>query len=92
MKTLPDEVKPFERTPEFDASSVPVGLLRGHHTSHGVWGAITVLQGRVIYRINSTPAEEVTLTPGVVGIIEPDVPHSVELLDGARFFVQFYKA
>lgn len=91
MTTLPGGLIAFTRTPDFTASTVPSGLLHQHRTQPGVWGRIVVLDGSVLYRILVSHAEEITLSPGQDGIVEPGTAHEVVPSEGARFFVEFYK-
>lgn len=91
MKTLPADVQPYKRTPEFDEATVPPALLRRHDTKAGVWGRIHVLEGRMRYRILEPETEEHELAPGRDGIIEPRVDHQVEMLGPVRFFVEFLR-
>ena len=90
MRSLPDGVAPYRRTPSFTSETVPPTLLRDHATKAGVWGLIQVVRGALIYRISKT-REEHRLVPGTHGVVEPEVLHSVELLEDAEFFVEFWK-
>ena len=90
MKSLPAGLAPYRRTPSFTSETVPPALLRDHATKAGVWGLIQVVSGALIYRIPQT-REELRLVPGSPGVVEPEVLHSVELLDDAEFFVEFWK-
>jgi len=90
MKTLPDDVQAFRRTPDFTVDTVPAGLLRDHRTKAGVWGLITVTSGQVTYRIKDE-AEPYLLSPGQPGVVEPEVFHCVELSEDAVFHVAFWK-
>ena len=91
MKPLPDDVRPHRETPVFDQDSVPPGLLGRHTTAEGVWGLIEVLEGRLRYRILEPEVEEHLLEPGHPGVVEPQVPHQVELLGPVRFRVVFHR-
>ena len=91
MKTLPVDVQPYKRTPEFDESTVPSALLRRHDTKACVWARIHVLEGRMRYRILEPETEEHELAPGHDGIIEPRVDHQVEILGPVRFCVEFLR-
>ena len=91
MKTLPANAVAYRRTPEFTHRSVPSGLLRGHITKEGAWGRIVVLEGALTYRILESTVEEVPLTPGNCGVIEPMVRHEVVPHSGVRFYVEFYR-
>ncbi|MFZ5653505.1 MAG: DUF1971 domain-containing protein [Pseudomonadota bacterium] len=91
MKTLPDEVRPYQRTPVFTETTVPAGLLRAHTTKAGTWGRILVLEGRLRYRILSPAVEEVLLTPERFGVVEPQVPHEVAPDGPVKFLVEFLR-
>jgi tellurite resistance-related uncharacterized protein len=92
VKTLPDDVTPYKRTAEFDQDTMPAGLRRAHTTKAGVWARIHVLEGRLRYRVHGEVVETHELTPETPGIVEPQVPHDVEPIDGARFFVEFLRS
>ena len=91
MKALPTDVFPYKRTPDFMESTVPAGLLRSHDTEDGVWGKIVVLEGTVLYRILEPEIEEILLSPGRFGVVEPTVRHEVVPFPGVRFYVEFYR-
>ena len=91
MQVLPGSVTSYKRTPIFDQSTVPPGLLKAHQTKAGVWGKIIVLEGRLLYRILEPTIEEVVLAVGDVAIVEPQVLHEVTPLGEVRFCVDFYK-
>jgi tellurite resistance-related uncharacterized protein len=91
MKSLPTNVFPYKRTPEFTESTVPAGLLRSHHTKHGVWGKIIVLEGTLLYRILEPEIEEILLSTDRFGVVEPAVRHEVVPSAGVRFCVEFHR-
>ncbi len=90
MKSLPDNVVAYKKTPEFDESSVPNGLLNNHQTKEGVWGKIVILEGGLLYTINE-PKEEIYLDSNNSGVVEPTVYHQVKPLGKVRFYVEFYR-
>ncbi|RYZ07110.1 MAG: DUF1971 domain-containing protein [Myxococcales bacterium] len=90
VSTLPGDVQAYQRTPEFDEHTVPRGLLRAHTTKPGVWGRIVVVQGTLLYRVPARGVE-LLLDASQAGIIEPEVPHEVELRGSVRFYVEFLK-
>lgn len=90
MKAIPEGLTPYRQTPVFTIDTVPPGLLRDHRTKAGVWGVIHVAKGRVRYTI-SPAGEDVVLNPGYPGVIEPEVPHHVLLLDEGSFYVEFWR-
>ena len=91
MKTIPEDVAPYQRTPEFTEETLPAGLRRRHDTKAGVWGRICVVEGRLLYRILEPEIEEQVLEPGRDGVVEPRVPHEVEPIGRVRFFVEFHR-
>jgi len=89
---LPEDFAAYKRTPEFSPGTIPAGLRKAHATRPGVWARIHVLQGRLAYRIEDWQVDTV-LTPEHPGIVVPELPHSVEPLDGdTRFYVEFHAA
>ncbi len=86
MARLPEDVKPYKRTPSFDEHSVPKGLLRDHTTRPGVWAQIHVEAGRLEYTCRQGVF---VLKPGTLGIVEPEVPHHVRPLGPVLFHVVF---
>lgn len=91
MKTLPPEVVHYKTTPEFTQDSVPAGLRRNHTTAAGVWGRIVILEGSLRYNIEEPEAEQLLLTPGTYGIVEPQMAHHVEMIGPVRFCVEFHR-
>lgn len=92
MQSLPANVHPYRRTPEFTESTTPSGLRRDHITKPGVWGVIHVTQGSLEYHILEPAEERPLLTPDMLGIVEPTMRHQVTPLGPVRFFVEFYAA
>lgn len=91
MKTLPPDVRPYKRTPEFTEQTVPAGLLGRHDTAEGVWGLIQVVEGELLYRILEPEIEEHRLRPDSPGVVEPRVAHQVEIVGPVRFYVEFHR-
>jgi tellurite resistance-related uncharacterized protein len=81
----------YRRTPVFDESSIPAGLLRRHATKAGVWAHIHVLEGELVFRLLEPPAGEERLSPDRVREIEPEVLHEVEARGPVRFYVEFLR-
>lgn len=91
MLALPDDVKAYKKTSVFTKETVPKGLLGRHNTKENTWGLIVVESGSLLYSIYDEQSTTVELSPGVRGIIEPQVYHKVELLsEDATFYVEFY--
>ena len=98
MEELPADVSACRRTPEYTERTVPPGLERVHDTRAGVWGRLVVVEGGLRYRIygpedarGEGPCEEHWLTPGVDGVIAPQVPHTVLFEGPVRFYVEFLR-
>lgn len=91
MKTLPDHVTAYKRTPNFTEATVPKGLLKAHKTKAGTWGNIIVLKGVLLYRILEPELEEVLLSPSQFGVVEPTILHEVEPQGEIEFLVEFHK-
>jgi tellurite resistance-related uncharacterized protein len=92
--TLPPDVRPYSRTPEFTHDTMPPGLRRAHAIKVEAWGVIHVLEGRLAYRINDPrrPTTETVLEPGAApGVVEPTIIHEVEPLGPVRFYVEFHR-
>ncbi len=89
MKSLPENVVAYKKTPEFNESTIPNGLLNNHQTKVGVWGKIVVLEGRLLYTINVSK-EAIELDKSTFGVVEPGVLHQVKALGKVRFYVEFY--
>lgn len=87
---MPEEVEAYRKTAEFNEQTVPESLRRNHSTKPGVWAKIQVIEGKVIYRVNSLSAK-FELSPGAPGIVIPETRHSIEPIGPVRFFVEFYK-
>jgi tellurite resistance-related uncharacterized protein len=87
---LPPGLAAYRRTPIFDQHTIPAGLRREHRTRPGVWGLITVLEGRLQFRRLEPPAEKL-LSPGNPGVVAPEQPHEVAPDGPVRFYVEFYR-
>jgi tellurite resistance-related uncharacterized protein len=88
MASLPEGVSVYTETPSFSELDMPSGLLQDHRTKAGVWAQIVVEDGRLEY----TCARGVfVLSPGIVGILEPEQPHHVRPVGRVRFHVSFLR-
>ncbi|PWF45450.1 DUF1971 domain-containing protein [Massilia glaciei] len=91
MKTLPATVAHYKTSSEFNQDTVPQALQRTHTTADNVWGRIVVHEGSLRYTIEEPEAEQHLLSPGIFGIVEPQVPHHVEVIGPVRFSVEFHR-
>ena len=87
---MPDDFKAYRKTAEFNERTVPQSLRRDHSTKPGVWAKIQVIEGKLNYRIDAL-GTQFELSPGVAGIVIPEVRHHVEPAGSVRFFVEFYQ-
>lgn len=88
---LPPGLVAYRRTPVFSETTLPAGLRREHRTKAGVWGVITVIDGRLRLR-RLAPLVETVLGPSSAAVVAPEEPHDVEPLGPVRFFVEFHAA
>ena len=91
LSGLPAGLVAYRRTPIFDQDTIPASLRREHRTAAGVWGLITVLEGRLRFR-TLRPARETVLALGTPMAVAPQQPHEVDPDGPVRFFVEFYRA
>jgi tellurite resistance-related uncharacterized protein len=87
---IPDDLVAYSQSPVFTQDTIPSALLKAHETKRGVWALVHVLDGRLRYRVHA-PRSETTLTPDMVGVIEPDAVHSVEPIGPVRFYLEFFR-
>ena len=85
---MPENLKPYRQTAEFNERTIPQSLRRDHSTKAGVWAKIKVIEGKLNYRIDALGAQ-FELSPEVPGIVIPEVRHHVEPIGCVRFFVEF---
>ncbi len=81
----------YQRTPDFDETSIPAGLLKDHSTKPGVWGVIHVLAGQLRYVVEPPLARELVLDEAAPGIVVPEVLHRVAPIGAVTFFVEFHR-
>ena len=91
MKTLPSGVAYYARSPEFSDKSIPENLLESHRTKTMTWAKIVVTEGKILYRILEPRIEELELSPHRSGVVEPEVPHELEVMGDVRFHLDFYR-
>ncbi len=84
----PPDLRPYRRTPEFDAQTTPGALQRAHSTRPGTWAQLHVLAGALVFR-DLVSGHEQALPTGVHRVIFPERPHEVVINGPVRFFVEF---
>ncbi len=91
MQQMPKQCASYKKTPVFDETTVPAGLLKAHQTKAGTWGKIVILEGQLLYRILEPTLEEIVLEPDHPGVVEPEVLHEVLPLGKVSFYVDFHR-
>ena len=91
MTGFPEGLTKYSETPLFTAESVPDTLLKAHATKDGVWGKLQVLEGSLHYIVLGPPDSRSLVAAGEQGVIEPTVPHHLELAGPVAFKVAFYR-
>lgn len=91
MAHLPDTVEKYAESPEFTHETVPDKLTSVHDTKAGTWGRLVVLEGALTYVVPGPPESRTLVDTGSTAIIEPTVPHHVEIDGPVRFKVEFLK-
>ena len=91
MGHFPEGLTKYSETPLFTAESVPEKLLKAHTTKPGVWGKLQVLEGSLHYIVPGPPLSRALIEAGDHGVIEPTVPHHLEISAPVAFKVEFYR-
>lgn len=94
MTALPPTAQPYHRTADFTESSIPSSLVaRKHATKPGVWERIRVKEGRLRCHRGGADEQTEVLEPSREVVLEPGVPHRLELLDEpVRVFIEFLRS
>lgn len=87
---IPENCRPYKKTPVFTEETVPAGILKDHATKAGTWGLLSILEGSLEYVVPAKNHRQV-LTPDTRAVIEPEVLHHVKPLGSVRFFVEFWR-
>lgn len=78
----------YRTTEVFTQDSIPAALLKEHRIKAGSRGVLRVLSGR-IWLVHEVGGERILLSPDRPGLIEPLVPHHVELDGPVQFQIDF---
>jgi tellurite resistance-related uncharacterized protein len=90
MPELPAHAREYKRTATFTQQTVPNGLLSDHTTKAGTWARIVVTSGELGYSFGE-PRRAFVLRPDRAGVVQPQVPHQVELRGPVEFHVEFLR-
>lgn len=88
---IPEGYELARSTPQFDAESVPAGLLAAHRVAKGVWGLAVIESGTLEFTFEDE-GEPRELGAGESQVIPPARPHHVKPLGEVSFRVEFYRA
>jgi tellurite resistance-related uncharacterized protein len=91
QRVMPKSHAPYQRTPDFDAESVPAALRRRHTTKAGVWALIHVTRGALDYHVHEPFERHEVLTPEAPGVVLPEVEHHVAPTGDVSFYVEFWR-
>lgn len=90
---LPHGLRHYKSTPVFTADTIPGSLLTSHATKAGVWGLLRVERGRLLFCLDADVQEKVVVEHGGSVVIDPGVPHHVEILDAdTAFHIEIHRA
>ena len=76
----------------FDAETIPAGLRRAHLVADHTWALLRVLEGSVVFAIETTPPVSRRVEAGAEQPIPPGVPHLVRAEEPVRLVVDFLVA
>jgi tellurite methyltransferase len=85
---LPSSARQYKRTATFTELTLPAALRADHRTKPGTWARIVVEAGRAEYHARGRGR---ILERGVVGIVEPEVPHRLVPLGPLAVHVEFLR-
>ena len=91
ITVLPEGVTKYYETPKFDQDTLPLALQKEHKTKPGCWAKAIITDGSIDYVLEERPDEILTVNAGQFVIIEPEVPHHVEVTGPVLFHLEFYK-
>ena len=74
----------------FDADTLPAGLRSRHRVAERTWGCLRVLEGSLVFSMDSDPPVEIQLSAGGRQPIPPGVEHAVTVRGSVRLVVEFY--
>lgn len=94
INLIPSELPPgleiYARSPDFVPATLPADLMHAHYTAEGAWGVIRVLEGAVLYALESPSNASIVLRAGESAVIEPQRLHHLRFVEDGRFFIEFH--
>jgi tellurite resistance-related uncharacterized protein len=86
---LPADLEVVRTAGPFDADTLPPALQRTHLVAERTWGMLRVLEGAIVFAIETTPPSSTRLAAGEQQPIPPGVPHLVRVDEPMRLAVDF---
>lgn len=87
---MPDGLRLARTAGPFDELTLPAGLRRNHRVADRTWGCLRVLDGQVLFSMETEPPIEVELCAGDEQAIPPGIPHMVTVDGAVQLVVDFY--
>lgn len=87
----PPEMVLYQRSPEFNETSIPGDFIYGYRISAGTWGKIVVLQGKLNYSVELPLDLRYNLVSPDYTFIVPDTECKIVPDGEVRFFVEYYR-
>jgi tellurite resistance-related uncharacterized protein len=86
---LPADLHVVRTAGPFDRDTLPPALQRPHLVADRTWGVLRVLEGAVVFAIETTPPLSVRLTSGDEQPIPPGVHHLLRADEPVRLEIDF---
>lgn len=86
---LPTGLEVVRTAGPFDADTLPAGLRRAHLVADRTWAVLRVLDGAVVFAIETTPPRSVRLVGGDEQPIPPNVAHLLRVDEPVQLAVDF---
>ena len=86
---LPEGLEVVRSAGPFDADTLPAGLRRAHYVADRTWGRLRVLDGVVVFAIETTPPVSVRLHAGDAQPIPPGVAHLLRVDEPFLLVIDF---
>lgn len=91
-RSLPAGVFPYRTIGPFDAESLPAGLRQTHDLAEGVWGLVSLEEGRIGFVWEDGSGEQQDLVAPAEIVVPPKVPHHVSADGPFRLTITFHRA
>ena len=86
---LPVGLRVVRSAGPFDSTTLPAGLRKAQRVAERTWGQLVVLEGTVLFSLDTEPPVHVRLTAPASAPIPPGVPHAVSPEGPVRLVVNF---